>query len=366
MWMAEESMKSNVNNNGKEEKMKAMKKGMWIIGLAVALFLVFGGLLPNPVNAADPQFKWRMAVLYPRGASFGVTYQPFADAVARMSGGRLQITVVYDGEGIPATEVFNAVKTGLAEMGQPYQALHAGEFPAGVVELGLPGGPASFSELRALFREGGWDKIMRKAYAVHNIQWCGEAPQPATYLLTKKPLNKLSDIEKLKIRCPGAYGKMLANLGASPVTMAFAEVYTSLASGLIDGVDGCNIVDHEGGKFYEVAKYMYPLPLTAAQMSSIIVNMDAWKKLPDDLKAIIEGGTHMFGDDQANKSIVWEKESLAKMKAAGLKMSPTPSEADVKKWMEAGKKTWGEYEAKDQYCKELIDAQLAFMKKLGY
>jgi TRAP-type mannitol/chloroaromatic compound transport system substrate-binding protein len=227
-------------------------------GLLVWRWLCFCfGLCYESGNAADPNLSGEYCAI-PRGASFG-HYQPFADAVARMSGGRLQITVVYDGEGIPATEVFNAVKTGLAEMGQPYQALHAGEFPAGVVELGLPGGPASFSELRALFREGGWDKIMRKAYAVHNIQWCGEAPQPATYLLTKKPLNKLSDIEKLKIRCPGAYGKMLANLGASPVTMAFAEVYTSLASGLIDGVDGCNIVDHE--EAFTKSRSTYPLPL---------------------------------------------------------------------------------------------------------
>ena len=360
------STEFNVHNNRKEEKMKALKKGMWFVGLAVALFLVFGAVLPDPANAAEPQLKWRMAVLYPRGASFGVTYEPFAEAVARMSGGRLQITVVYDGEGIPATEVFNAVKTGLAEMGQPYQALHAGEFPAGVVELGLPGGPGNVLELRALFREGGWDKILRRAYGSHNIYWVGEAPQPATYLLTKKPINKISDINKLKIRCPGAYGRMMANLGASPVTVAFAEVYTSLASGLVDGVDGCNLVDHYTGKFYEVAKYMYPLPLTAAQVSPIIVNMDAWKKLPDDLKAIVDAAMHAFGDDQQNKTIVWEKESLVKMKEGGLKMSPTPSEADAKKWMEAGKKTWAEYEAKDQFCKELVDAQAAFMKKLGY
>jgi TRAP-type mannitol/chloroaromatic compound transport system substrate-binding protein len=346
--------------------MKTMKKGMWVVGLAVVLFLVVGAMLPIPANAAEPQLKWRMAVLYPRGASFGVTYQPFADAVARMSGGRLQITVVYDGEGIPATEVFNATKTGLVEMGQPYQALHAGEFPAGVVELGLPGGPGNILELRALFREGGWDKILRRAYGSHNIYWVGEAPQPATYLLTKKPINKLSDLNKLKIRCPGAYGRMMANLGASPVTVAFAEVYTSLASGLVDGVDGCNLVDHYTGKFYEVAKYMYPLPLTAAQVSPIIVNMDAWKKLPDDLKAIVDAAMHMFGDDQQNKTVVWEKEALVKMKQGGLKMSPTPSEADVKKWMEAGKKTWAEYEAKDQFCKELIETQAAFMKKLGY
>ncbi|MFW9970812.1 MAG: hypothetical protein ACFFDF_11500, partial [Candidatus Odinarchaeota archaeon] len=40
--------------------------------------------------------------------------------------------------------------------------------------------------------------------------------QPATYLLTKKPIKSLDDLKKMKIRCPGSYGKMLRNLGASP------------------------------------------------------------------------------------------------------------------------------------------------------
>jgi TRAP-type mannitol/chloroaromatic compound transport system substrate-binding protein len=344
-----------------------MKKTLMVVGIGLALVFLMGTILPDMAAAqqAQPQFKWRMATLYPR-ASYGLTYPTFADACKKMSGGRLEVTIVYDGEGIPATEVLNAVRTGLAEMGQPYQALHAGEFPAGVVELGLPGGPSNIVEIRALFHEGGWDKIMKKAYATQNAMWVWEMPQPATYLLTKKPINKLDDIKKWKIRCPGAYGRMLAHLGASPVTMAFAEVYSSLASGLVDGVDGCNIPDHEGGKFYEQAKYLYPLPLSGAQLSSVIVNLNAWNKLPDDLKEIVVGATSLLGDDQQNKTGLWEKESLAKMVAKGVKWSPKPSAADEKKWAEAGQKVWDEYASKDQYCKELIEAQKTFMKRIGY
>jgi TRAP-type C4-dicarboxylate transport system substrate-binding protein len=159
---------------------------------------------------------------------------------------------------------------------------------------------------------------------------------------------------------------MLANLGAAPVTMSFSEVYTSLASGLIDGVDGCNLVDHEGGKFHEVAKYMYPLPLSGAQVAGVLVNMESWNKLPADLKAIIEIATWKFGDEMTNKSVVWEKASLLKMKAAGLQVGSAPSEADVKKWREAGKATWPEYAKKDEFSKMLLDAQTEFMQKLGY
>ncbi len=341
-----------------------MKTKPFVIFFVLAAVCCALLLAPAAGLAADKVIKWRMAVLYPRGASFGVTYPVFTEAVKRMSGGRMEIEVVYDGEGVPATEVLSATRSGLVEMGAPYQALHAGEFPAGVVELGLPGGPSKYQELKALFREGGWLQEMRKAYATIGIYYLGEAFQPGTYVLTKKPINSIGDFKKLKIRCPGAYGKMLANLGASPVVMAFSEVYTALSTGVVDGVDGCNLVDHETGKFYEVAKYMYPLPLTGSQVAGLIVNMDAWKKLPDDLKAILEAASVIFGDDQMTKSIIWEKESLKKMMDSGLKMSPAPSAGDVAKWNAAGKAVWPEYEKKNKFCKKLLELQDAFLKRI--
>lgn len=333
------------------------------LGLAVTILVI--ATAPVSVFAAEKNFKWRMAVLYARGVSFGTTFQTYVDDIKQMSNGRLVIDVVYDGEGISALEVFSAVKSGLVEMGCPNQSLHAGEFPAGIVELGLPGGPKSIPELRAMFREGGWVEEMRKAYAVHNIYYAGEAYQPGTYVLTKKPVNSIDDFKKLKIRAPGAYGKMLRNLGASPVIMAFSEVYTALATGVIDGVDGCNLVDHEGAKLYEQAQYLYPLQLTSNQIAGMIINMDAWNQLPDDLKAIVNVATWKFGDDQMVKSVVWEKESLKKMMSKGLKMSPTPSNTDIAKWDEAGRKVWPDYEKMDPYCKKMIRMQDEFMKQLA-
>jgi len=337
-----------------------------IIALGLAITILVMVMVPATGLAAEKNFKWRMAVLYARGVSFGVTYQEYVDDIERMSNGRLVINVVYDGEGVSAMEVLSATKSGLVEMGSPYQALHAGELPAGVVELGLPGGPGTYQEIRALFREGGWIEVVREAYAAHGLYYAGEAYQPGTYVLTKKPINTIDDFKKLKIRCPGAYGKMLRNLGASPVVMAFSEVYTALATGVVDGVDGCNLVDHESAKLYEQAPYMYPLSLTSSQVAGIIINMNAWRQLPDDLKAIVEVATWKFGDDQMVKSVVWEKQALEKMLAKGLKMSPAPSEADIAKWNEAGMKVWPEYEAIDKYCKELIKIQREFMKKMGY
>lgn len=344
-----------------------------ILSLALALVVSTAMLimLAAPAFAAGKGTKedpivWRMSGLYTRGIAFAKTYETFANNVERLSAGRMKIEVSYDGEGVPASELLTAVSSGLIEVGNPYQALHAGEFPAGVVELGLPDGPESFLELRAMYYEGGWLEAVREAYASINCYMLAEAPQPATYLLTKKPINSLEDLKKMKIRCPGAYGKKLNNLGAATVTMALGEVYSSLASGLIDGVNGCNLVDHHDIKSYEMAKYMYKLPVANVQMFNLICNLDAFNALPDDLKRIVEVAAEITGNDSAHKSVIWEKEALNAMLAAGLQYSPDPSPEDVKKWKEAGRKLWDEYAKQDKFCKKLLDLQKEFMKRLGH
>jgi TRAP-type mannitol/chloroaromatic compound transport system substrate-binding protein len=319
-----------------------------------------------PVMSADKPLKWRMATLYPRGTAFGEVYEAFCDNVKALSGGRITISMVYDGEGVPATEVLSATKSGLVEMGSPYQALHAGELPAGIVELGLPGGPDNFLELLALFQESGWEKVLRDAYAAYGVHWLSPFYQPATYMLTKKPISSLEELKGLKIRGVGAYGKVMKQFGMAPVTLAFAETYTSLATGVIDATCGSNLIDFRDGKWYEPAKFLYPQSLTGSQVAPFIVNMNAWKKLPEDLKAILQTAGNMAGADMRVKSLMWEKGALQEMIDGGLKWGPAPSAADVAKWQEAGKLIWPEYASKDKYSKELLEIQDVFMKKLGH
>ncbi|MFG1489931.1 TRAP transporter substrate-binding protein DctP, partial [Oceanospirillum sp. HFRX-1_2] len=179
--------------------------------------------------------------------------------------------------------------------------------------------------------------------------------QPPVYILTKEPINSVEDFKGLKIRAPGAYGKFLRNLGASPVSLAWSEIYTSLATGVIDGSIGSNMIDHRDGNHVEVAKYMYRLPLAGAQVLPIVVNRNAWKKLPDDLKAAVRKANEIHAADQLRLSRKWESEAVAEMEAKGLKWSPEPSEADKKAWADAGASLWDEYAAKDKYSKQLID-----------
>ncbi|MGO3344561.1 MAG: TRAP transporter substrate-binding protein [Marinomonas sp.] len=330
---------------------KKVKQRLVASSLAIALGL--GAVAASTAHAAD--YNWRFANLYSRGSAYGAVYEDLAKNIEAMSNGRIKVQVLYSGEGVGSTGIFGAVKSGLITMGAPFQSLNAGELPAGLVEIGLPGGTSDTAELTTLFHEKGWASILKKAYGAQGLVWLDPYIQPAVYVITKKEIKSIDDFKGLKIRAPGAYGKFLRNLGASPVSLAWGEIYTSLSTGVIDGSIGSNMIDHRDGNHEEVAKYMYPLPLAGAQVLPIIVNNSAWAKLPKDLQAIVKAATTVHAQEQMTKSKLWEAQAVKDMEAKGMLWSPAPSAADKAAWNAAGSKLWDEYAAQDKYSKELID-----------
>ncbi|BBB26687.1 TRAP transporter substrate-binding protein [Amphritea japonica] len=329
---------------------KNLKKKLSTSALAVTL-----GLATLAADVSAAEHNWRFSNLYGRGTAFGEVYESLAKNIEAASEGRIKVQVLYSGEGVGTSGLLGAVKSGLVTMGAPFQSMHAGELPAGVVEIGLPGGTDDPAELQALFHDQGWDKVLTKAYGSQGLVWLEPYIQPPVYILTKKEIKSAADFKGLKIRAPGAYGKFLRNLEASPVSLSWSEIYTSLATGVIDGSIGSNMIDHRDGNHVEVAKYMYKLPLAGAQVLPIVVNRSAWKKLPEDLQAVVRKATEQHASDQLRLSKKWETEAVAEMEAKGLKWSPEPSDADRKAWADAGAGLWDEYAAADKYSKELID-----------
>ncbi len=305
--------------------------------------------------AYSAEHNWRFANLYGRGSAYGAVYEGLAKNIEVMSNNRIKVQVLYSGEGVGTSGILSAVKSGLITMGAPFQSMHAGELPAGVVEIGLPGGTSDVGELTTLFQEKGWSTILEEVYGSQGMTWLTPYIQPAVYIITKKEIKSIDDFKGLKIRAPGAYGKFLRNLGASPVSLSWSEIYTSLATGVIDGSIGSNMIDHRDGNHVEVAKFMYPLPLAGAQVLPIVVNQKIFKKLPEDLQAIVRAATTVHAQEQMTKSILWEAQAVKEMESKGLLWSKQPSEKDVMAWKNAGKSLATEYASEDKYSKQLIE-----------
>jgi TRAP-type transport system periplasmic protein len=99
-------------------------------------------------------------------------------------------------------------------------------------------------------------------------------------LKPKKKIATPADMSGIKLRMPGgdAWQLLGRSLGANPTPMAYAEVYTGLQTGAIDGQDN-PLPNVQNMKFYEV---MSQIVLTShlVGFDLLTVNMKTWNAMP--------------------------------------------------------------------------------------
>ena len=106
--------------------------------------------------------------------------------------------------------------------------------------------------------------------------------------MKSKPIVTPDDLKGQKIRVPP--GQMIADtfkaFGAEPVTTPSNAIFSSLASGKVDGQEN-PLAIVEGFKLYEVVKYV---SMTNHMWSgfNLMAHMGTWKALPDDIRSVIE------------------------------------------------------------------------------
>jgi len=106
-------------------------------------------------------------------------------------------------------------------------------------------------------------------------------------LTTNSEVKTVADLKNLKIRVPGIkmYSQVFTELGAMPLTMNFAELFTSLQQGTVDGQE--NPIDSiAAGKIEEVQKYIC---MWNYSYEVLLVNVNAKKfnSFPPELQQII-------------------------------------------------------------------------------
>ncbi|MEC5409311.1 TRAP transporter substrate-binding protein [Paraburkholderia sp. MPAMCS5] len=102
------------------------------------------------------------------------------------------------------------------------------------------------------------------------------------------PVKTPDDLKGLKIRVPASpmWTSMFRDFGAAPLTINFAEVYSSLQTKVADAQEN-PLAILDTGKLYEVQKY---IAKTNHMWDGFwqLANVKSWQKLPPDVRALIE------------------------------------------------------------------------------
>jgi TRAP-type transport system periplasmic protein len=218
-------------------------------------------------------------------------------------------------ETVPPFQQLQPVSSGVFQMLFTHGAYHVGETPY-LVSVEALGG-----DLKK-WREAGVREMVEKHYAKRNLKLValGQTPEKtALQIILRQPIGPSGDLQGRKIRGTVTYAGVFNLLGASPVVLAPADIYTSLEKGVVDGA-GWPVLGVLDYRWYEVAKFMVR-PTFGMLTYPIFYNMDAWNKLNDRQKKILldEGRK---AEDQF--FVDWNKlagEEFGKLKERGAQVS---------------------------------------------
>lgn len=135
-----------------------------------------------------------------------------------------------------------------------------------------------------------------------------------------KKITTPADMAGVKLRMPGgeAWQFLGKSLGANPVAMDYAEVYTGLQTGAIDGQDN-PLPNVYNMKFYEV---MSQIVLTSHLIGFDVLSVSSkvWKKMSPDLQKKFQKAADDAIDWSTGKHLEREKQLASTFESKGLKL----------------------------------------------
>lgn len=139
-------------------------------------------------------------------------------------------------------------------------------------------------------------------------------------LRVDKKINTPADMAGIKLRMPGgdSWQFLGTALGANPVPMAYAEVYTGLQTGAIDGQDN-PLPNVQNMKFYEVMKQIV-LTSHVVGYDLLTISLDAWNNLSAEQQAKVQAAADSAIEYSTAEHIKRENELAAFMKNEGLEV----------------------------------------------
>ena len=307
------------------------RKAKFWRGAAVIMFSLLVVLYCNVAPAAAEKTTSWIFQLYTsaKNAPETVSAMKFADDVNKMSKGRLKIKVYLGGTlGYSGFQLANVCAKGAVTMvvasGQATSAVDP-IFSASDQPFRFPKLSFEYDKIqpRLAFKEA--KPIYDKHAAKLGLVDLGVIAYPNS-LLAKKAVRTVEDWKGLKLR---TYGRVISDigklLGASVHKVAFAELYSALATGVVEANVSSAQVALEN-RVYEVCKYFNAWPLLIYS-KFYFVNKKAWDALPKDLKDIVTSAAAPMFRTMWQEHFVDEPQSRKALVAKGMTMvNIAPSE----------------------------------------
>jgi len=296
----------------------------WVTVISITL------IATATLKADAAPIKLTFSIFFPPTHGQTKAAMDWAKEIEKRTGNKVQITVFPGGTLTNAKQCYSGVVTGISDLGFSLFAYTRGRFPvmaAVDLPMGYPNGKVA-SRVAHEFAKAFNPKELSDVKVLYL-----HAHGPGL-LHTKKPVTKLEDLKGMKIRATGLSAKVVEALGGVPVAMPQGGTYEALQKGVVEGTFGPMEV-LKGWKQAEVVKYTtecYGVGYTTTFF--IVMNLDKWNALPDDVKKVFEEVSEKYVDIHGKVWDSTDEEGRKYTQSLGNKIIPI-SDKENAKWSKA-------------------------------
>ncbi|MGE0503405.1 MAG: TRAP transporter substrate-binding protein DctP [Rhizobiaceae bacterium] len=295
----------------------------------------------------------------------GQGYAKFANLCGLFSGGNLEIEMHFSSDIVKETEAFEATRTGIIDGDCTSPTFITGKEPAFQFFGDLLGGYRNPAQIQAWFHAGGGREIGTELYSGFDCHLVGLFFSGVEALSSTKPLTGIKDLVEWRFRCPpGMETEIFTALGAKPVVMPFAEVFTALSTGVVDGADASMLSLNKQLGLYDIAKHATFPGFHSMPSNHLNISKRVWDSLSSEHQQIIEAAYNFAMQGAVLQYIAADARVAGELRAAGVTLHQW-SDDDVKTYSAASRGAWSDWSGRGALAKKAVDSHIAFLTSLG-
>ena len=264
-----------------------------------------------------------MALAYGASNFHSANAAEFAKNVSEKSGGKLTIVTHPGGSLFKGGEIFRAVRTGQAQIGERFMSALGKEDPLLEVDS-QPFLATSYSDAMKLYKASKPGII--KGLEEKGLVFLYAVPWPAQGLYSKKEINSVADLKGLKFRAYNSATIRIAELtGMAPTKIEAAEISQAFSTGAVESMITSPTTGKNSKIWENGVKYFYDIAAWFPK-NMVIVHRGAWNKLDSATQELVmkeAAVAERKGWDLSKKGNVADKKALAD---AGMQVGKVNSE----------------------------------------
>jgi TRAP-type C4-dicarboxylate transport system substrate-binding protein len=253
---------------------------------------------------------------------------------ARGSPYEIRWTEAYGGSLYKYGETLEGIQIGLTDMGWVGTLWELSKLPLQNVTFYAPFASDDFRLVVDIVNElHRTVPAMTDAWTAQNVKFLGASALDTYHLMTTFPVASVDDLAGRKILAPGPSAAWLEGTGAVAVDGSLTTYYQQIQTGVADGVITI-LTGAAPNRLHEVAPYITLVGLGSQVTGALAINLDTWKRLPDEVRADLERLGPEYSRAVANDIAKRYDASIARMRSEGATVSEFPL-AEKEKWLAA-------------------------------